>query len=196
MAIILAGVTMNVLLAFVFFVYVFLTHGAARWPGVIDHVEPGSPAWVEGMRSGDVIYWYGNKGPRPYFNDILPVTMNSRKDEPIRVAFGPPGLPEEKWHWDNIVARRDKDDTRPIIGIIPPYELKLWPEKMRKSHEIPASYDSAAAKATPPFQFDDVMCGTTDPEHPDDPDLALALPLDPRCIPEHPSHFDYLEFER
>jgi len=196
MAIISAGVTMNVLLAFVFFVFVFLTHGARRSPGVIDRVEPGSPAWAEGMRSGDVIYWFGNKGPRPYFDDIRPVTMNSGKNEPIQVAFGSPGVPEEKWHWDKIVARRDKEDTRPVIGIVPPYELKLWPEKMAKVHEIPAYYNSAAARATPPFQFDDVICGTTDPQHPDETDRVAPLPLDSRCIPEDPTHFDYFEFQR
>jgi regulator of sigma E protease len=196
MAIISAGVTMNLLLAFVFFVYVFLTHGAKRAPGVIGRVEPGSPAWVEGMRPGDVIYRFGNKGPRPYFNDILPVTMNSQKDEPIKVVFGPPGLAEENWQWDSIVARRDKDDTRPVIGIVYPYELKLWPRKARRNHEIPAYYDSAAAKATPAFQFDDVICGTTDPKHPDDTDRISPLPLDPRCIPEDPAHFDYFEFQR
>jgi regulator of sigma E protease len=196
MAIISAGVTMNLLLAFIFFVYVFLTHGASRSPGVIDHVEASSPAWVEGMRPGEVIYWFGNKGPRPYFEEILPVTMNSRKDEPIRVAFGPPGLPEEKWQWDNVVARRDKDDTRPIIGIVRPYELKLWPRKMRKFHEIPAYYHSAAAKATPAFQFDDVISGTTDPNHPDDLDRVEPLPLDPRCIPEDSSRFDFFEFRK
>lgn len=196
MAIISAGVTMNVLLAFVLFVYVFLTHGAARLPGVVDRVEPGSPAWVEGMRSGDVIYWYGNKGPRPYFNDIVPVTVNSKKDEAISVAFGAPGLPEEKWHRDSIVARRDKDDNRPVIGIVPPFELKLWPGKMRKSHELPAYYQSAAAKAIPAIHFDDVIVGTTHPQHPEDPNRILPLPPDPRRIPEDPTHPDYFEFRR
>jgi regulator of sigma E protease len=198
MAIISAGVTMNVLLAFAMFVYVFLTHGAARMPGVIDRVEPGSPAWVEGMRPGDVIYWFGNKGPRPYFDECRPLIMNSKKDEPIKVVFGPPGLPEEKWKWDTIVARREKDDPLPVIGIGLPtsYETKLWPAKLKKSHEIPAYYNSAASKATPAFHFDDVIVATTDPKQPDDPDRMLPLPLDPRCIPENPTHFDYFELRQ
>jgi regulator of sigma E protease len=196
MAIISAGVTMNVLLAFVFFVYVFLSHGAARLTGVIDHVEPGSPAWVEGMRSGDVIYWYGNKGPRPYFEDILPVTMNSKKDEPIKVAFGPPGLSEEKWHWDTIVARREKEDSRPVIGIVPAGESKLLSRKMgkvRRGSDLPFYLHSAAARATPAFEFDDVIVGTSDPRN---LDRVILLPLDPRCVPEDPDHYDYFEFRR
>jgi len=148
------------------------------------------------MRPGDVIYWYGDKGPRPYFNYIVPITTNSKKDEAIRLAFGPPGLPEEKWHWDGIVPRREKDDTRPVIGISPPNELKLWPGKMRTSHELPAYYHSAAAKASPPIHFDDVIVGTTDPQHPKDLDRVAALPPDPRCIPEDLTHFDYFEFRR
>jgi regulator of sigma E protease len=196
MAIISAGVTMNILLAFTFFVYVFLTHGAPRSPGVVGHVEPGSPAWVAGIQPGDVIYWYGSKGPRPYFDDILPVTINSKKDEPIKLVVGLPGLPEDKWHWDSIVARRDKEDTRPIIGIRPPSQLKLWPQKMQKTHEIPAYYHSAAAHATPPFQFDDLIVGTSNPQHPDDPDQILPLPLDPRSRPGDRPQFDYFEFRR
>lgn len=195
-AIISAGVTMNVALAFVFFVYVFLSHGAQRSPGIIGHVEAGSPAWVEGMRPGDVIYWFGNKGPRPYFDEIRPITMRSQKDEAIKVVFGPPGLPEEKWAPETIVARKDKDDTRPIIGIGPLYELKLWPNKMRRYHELPVIYHSSAAIAVPAFQFDDVIVGTTDPQHPDDLDQIEPLRGDPRFRHEDPPHLDYFEFRR
>jgi regulator of sigma E protease len=196
MAIISAGVTMNVLLAFGFFVYVFLTHGAPRSPGVIGRVEPGSPAWVAGLQPGEVIYFYGGKGPRPYFNDILPVTINSKKDEPISMAIGPPGLPEDRWQWDSIVARRNKEDTRPIIGIRPPDQLQLWPRKMQKTRELPAYYHSAAANASPPFQFDDVIIGTTDPKHPEDLDRVEPLPVDPRTRSNDPSQLDYFEFRR
>jgi regulator of sigma E protease len=196
MAIISAGVTMNVLLALVFFVYVFLTHGATRLPGVIDRVEPGSPAWVEGMRPGDVIYWFGNKGPLPYFNDVRPIIVNSRKDEAIPVVFGPPNLPTQQWQWQKIVARRDKDDTRPVIGIFPPSSLKLLPPKVRASHELPVSYNSAAAQATPSFEFGDAIIGTTDPQHPEDLDRILPLTEDPRYLPPNPDHLDYFEFRR
>src|SRR5262249_805344 len=127
MAIISAGVTMNLLLAFACFVFVFLTHGVERAPGVVDRVEPASPAWIKGMRSGDVIYILGNKGPRPYFDDIRPAIVNSAKGEGLKVVFGPPNLPEKDWVPTTIVARRSEEDSRPMIGIAPPYELKLWP---------------------------------------------------------------------
>src|SRR5262249_51638885 len=83
--------------------------------------------------------------------------------------------------------------SRPVIGIVPAYELKLWPAKARKSHELPAYYHSAAAKATPAFEFDDVIIGTSDPL---DIERIIPLPLDPRYVPEDPNHLDYFEFRR
>ena len=94
------------------------------------------------------------------------------------------------------MARRDKDDTRPVIGIGPLFELKLWPIKMRTRHELPVIYHTAAAKAVPPFQFDDVIVGTTDPHRPDDLDRIEPLPLDPRFRRDDPPHSDYFEFRR
>jgi regulator of sigma E protease len=196
MAIISAGVAMNLLLAFVCFVFVFRTHGAERAPGVVEHVEPGSPAWIKAMRSGDVIYWLGNKGPRPYFNEIQPVVMNSEKGQELKVVFGPPHLPESEWAPTTIVARRNENDSRPVIGIAPPYELKLWPTMARKAHELPVLYQHAAARAKPPFEFGDSIIGTTDPNHPEDLERIVPLPPDPRCNPEDPNHLDYFEFER
>src|SRR5207245_536716 len=122
MAIISAGVTMNLLLAFACFVFVFRTHGAERAPGVVERIDPGSPAWAKGMRSGDVIYVFANKGPRPYFNnEIQPVVRNSGTGQELKVVFGPPHLPESQWVATTIVARRNENESRAMIGISPPY---------------------------------------------------------------------------
>jgi regulator of sigma E protease len=196
MAIISAGVAMNLLLAFGCFVFVFRTHGAERPPGEVERVDPGSPAWTIGMRSGDVIYMLGNKGPRPYFNEIQPTIINSEKGEELKVVFGPPNLPEKDWLPTPVVARRSEDDTYPMIGISPPHELKLWPASARKIHELPVLYSSAAAKANPSFEFGDSIMGTTDPDYPNDLDRIIPLKPDPRCIPEDPNHLDYFEFQR
>src|SRR6266511_1084416 len=45
MAIISAGVIMNVLFGIVCFVFVFRTHGVERTTAVVGVVDPGSPAW-------------------------------------------------------------------------------------------------------------------------------------------------------
>jgi regulator of sigma E protease len=192
MAIISAGVTMNLLLAFACFVFVFRTHGAQRAPGVVGQVQPGSPAWQKGMRSGDVIYWVGNQGPRPYFDDILPTIVNSNEGEEIKLVYGPPGSPEKDWTYTSIVARKDEDDSYPVIGIRSAMDLHLVPPKFHKIHELPVLFDSAAAKAEPPFQFGDSIIATSDP---DDPGRVKPLPPDPRAS-EDPNHLDYFEFQR
>src|SRR5262249_40692311 len=55
MAIISAGVTMNVLLAFLCFVFVFRTHGDEQTPGVINLIDAGSRAWEKGVKTRDII---------------------------------------------------------------------------------------------------------------------------------------------
>jgi regulator of sigma E protease len=190
MAIISAGVTMNVVLALVCFVFVYRTHGAERLPGVVWRIDPGSPAWKLGVRSGDVIKWIGNRGPYPYFDDLRPVVMNSRENEKINFVWGPPNAPDNKLHDTQIEPRRSEGDSRPVIGIAPPQEkLVLISSEVQKEREIPCLYASAAARSQPPFQFDDAIIGTTDPT---DPARVSPLPPDPRS----PNQPDYFVFEQ
>jgi regulator of sigma E protease len=191
MAIISAGVTMNVLLALAFFVYVFETKGLERAPGVVDRVEPGSPAWKLGVHTGDIIRWIGGKGPDPFFDTVRPVVMHSRKNEKLEFVWGPPDATGTELHHAEIEPRHTAADNRPMIGIAPPARLTLVPAKAgkRMHHEAPYLFTSAAAAATPPFEFGDTIIGTTDPSH---PGKILALPPDPR----HTAQPDYFEFER
>src|SRR5262249_4073871 len=48
----------------------------------------------------------------------------------------------------------------------------------------------------PPFNFDDAIVGTTDPNHPNEADRVEALPPDPRFRHDDPTHLDYFEFRR
>jgi regulator of sigma E protease len=54
MAIISAGVVMNVIFGFLFFLLVF-NLGVSYTPAVVGYVEPGGPAWVAGLERGDRI---------------------------------------------------------------------------------------------------------------------------------------------
>src|SRR5438270_2162873 len=76
-----------------------------------------------------------------------------------------------------------------MIGSGPPQELRLPAPRDRKSHELPVQYNSAAARAEPPFEFGDQIVGTTDPDH---PGRVTELPEDPR----HPGWPDYFQFKR
>jgi regulator of sigma E protease len=189
MAIISAGVTMNVILAFACFVFVYRTHGAERAPGVVDRVEPGSPAWKLGVRTGDVIHGIGSKGPNPYFDDLRPVVMNSKEGEKLNFVWSQPDQPEKDWQHAQIEPRRMAEDSRPVIGIAPPPEPTLPPAQARKRHEFPYFYTSAAAAAEPRFEFGDTIIATSDPL---DPKKLLPLPSDPRGS----GHADYFEYLR
>ena len=56
---------------------------------------------------------------------------------------------------------------------------------------MPVRYTSAAAKAEPPFQWDDEIIATTDPSQ---GDAVTALRLDPRDKENPPP--DYFEYRR
>jgi regulator of sigma E protease len=185
MAIISAGVTMNLILAFICFVFVFRTHGDEQAPGVVGRVEPGSPAWKKGVRAGYVIEWIGSKGPNPSFDALMPEVMNSREGKPLKFVAGPPD--NERLIDTEIYPQKDENAGRPMIGVAPPGQLQLLPANRAKG-QGPVAYQSAAAAAEPPLAFDDDIIATTDPDH---PDQVKALPPDPRM----PQQLDYFEFE-
>jgi regulator of sigma E protease len=191
MAIISAGVTMNLILALVCFVFVFQTHGDEQTPSVIGMLDSGSPAWSTGARSGDAIFYIGDQGPDPSFLDELtPTVMNSRKGEALRFVYGPPGSSEAGWTKTTVTPRKEENDPRPTIGVKPALQLRLIGAKQRKKPGKPVLLTSAAAQAEPAFQFDDtVVASSYDPAHPDE---IKELPPDPR----NPERKDYFEFER
>jgi regulator of sigma E protease len=190
MAIISAGVIMNLILALFLFVYVFLTHGDEQIPSVVNVIDAGSPAWEKGVRTGDVIYWIDNKGPNPSFNDhLMPAVINTTEGEAIRFAFGPPGATETQIKDTQIIPRRAENTLKPEIGISAPPQLKLAGKEVKGQHSLPVMFNSAASRAQPTFEFADEIVGSTDPEH---PESVIALPLDPR----NAEHHDYFEFRR
>ncbi len=190
MAIISAGVTMNIVLALCCFIFVFRTHGDEQKPSVVNLVDAGSPAWKKGMRTGDVVYWVENKGPIPSFEDQLtPTVMNSTEGEAIRFVFGPPNATEKDLVDTRIVPKREDNDLKPAIGIGPPRQLRLVSLETKKGHSLPVAFYSAAARAEPPFEFDDEIVGMTDPENPTQVTVLREDPL-------NPEHRDYFEFQR
>ena len=190
MAIISAGVTMNVLLGFLCFIFVYMTHGAERAPAEVGVVDIGAPVWRHGMRSGAVIDRIGSTGPpdTPFFDDLKYEVSLSSHGAKLPLAYH---LPDGKGAIETeIEPRRDKEDLSPLIGLAPPEEPKLMPKALRKTMHLPVLHDSAAARAMPAFEFGDAIVGTTDPEH---PDQIKPLPIDPRD-PDG-KQLDVFEFE-
>jgi regulator of sigma E protease len=186
MAIISAGVIMNVVFGFLCFILVYPTHGVERPPGVIDLVDSGSPAWHNGARSGAVIDQIGDV-KNPYFDDLKFSVMLSSAGEYLPFVFHQPGQPPTS---TKILPRLEEDDLHPMIGLSFPMELKLIP-KPRKVYLAPVLHDGAAAQAKPAFEFGDEIVGTTDPEN---PAQVKPLPPDPRNPDSGLS--DYFEFQR
>jgi regulator of sigma E protease len=173
MAIISAGVIMNVILAAVCFVVAYM-HGIERLPGVIGTVQSGSPAFEGGVHSGSQIVRIGSV-ERPFFDDLRYEVVLSAENEKLPFEVARPG---EEVRRLQIVPDRDTSDkrnTRPMIGVGHPLSLILIRNLDRRP--APVLISSAAAKATPPFAFEDEIVATTDP---DDPKSITELPLDPR----------------
>ncbi len=192
MAIISAGVTMNIIFGFACFVYVYMTHGETRIPAVIDVVEVGSVAWQNGVQSGDVVRQIGSK-TNPYFDDFMFQVMNSVKGEKLDLVLGPPNVPDSDIRRLKIEPQRREGDVKPVVGVNSPPELKLYPEALKKYRGYAVRKESAAAEANPPFEFGDEIIATTDPAEPDNLEKVLRIPSDPRT-PDDPNHLDYFEF--
>ena len=191
MAIISAGVIMNVILGFACFVFVFMTRGAEQIPGVIDLVDAGAPAWKKGIETGDVIHQIGTERNNPSFNRIMSVVMRSQDGEKIPVVFSPPETPPTEWKHIEVAPRRTEDDERPVLGFSRPRKLQFLPAKFLRPRDVPVFFNSAAAAAKPSFEPGDEIIGTTDPDH---ADRVAELRLDPRD-PER-KQYDYFEFSR
>ena len=187
MAIISAGVTMNIILGFLCFIFVFMTHGDERSPAVVGMVAAGGPAWQKGLPSGAVIEQIGDIKD-PYFEDLLYEVMLSPKGENLTLVYEVPSDPGKPVNI-TIEPRREKDELRPIIGITTAWSLNL-PDKQRRQLPV-VRPGSAAAEANPPFELGDTIVATTDP---DNPDKILALPRDPRD--PQGKQGDYFEFRR
>jgi len=110
MAIISAGVTMNVLTAFLFFIIVFLA-GLPTLPTDIGKARPGMPAWEAGILAGDQVDRIDNHPIVTYY------------ELQMSVAFSVGPLKLNGRHLDGkefeITANPDTTQSHPQIGVIP-----------------------------------------------------------------------------
>jgi regulator of sigma E protease len=172
MAIISAGVVMNVLFGLVVFIIAFKI-GAHQTAPVVGILEAGGPAWQEGVRPGDRILKVGNVS-HPHFEDLRVAVMLSDPGERIPFVFEAPGQDPRTVE---IEPRKTKGESRPIIGINPPPVLNL-PEKADAPPAWgPVVRDSAAAAARAlDLKPGDQLLAATDARQPN-PVEGPALPV-------------------
>jgi len=189
MAIISAGVVMNVILAVICFIVVFQGPGKDRRAAVIDSIEAGSPASTKGLRTGAVITQVGDYKD-PYFENLMTTVMGTVHGQQVPMVFKRPQDADPTSI--EIEPRLTSKNTRPVIGILPAQSLSLEQSRLASpTFKHPVTRMGAAAKAEPPFEFDDRIIATTDP---DNPKQIKDLPLDPRK--KNSEQRDYFEFAR
>lgn len=136
MAIISAGVTMNIITGLMFFMLAF-RGGIETSEPQVGYVRPGMSAWLNGLREGDVITAM-NGQPVNEFTDILRQTALSRGD--IRIV----GRHANGETFDKTFSP-DRNQFRRMIGISPQFSLRV--PQVRDPQQSIAVKESPAAAA-------------------------------------------------
>ncbi len=148
MAIISAGVTMNVITAVIFYAFAF-TIGIESTPAIIGQVRPGLPAWEAGIQRGDLITHLDGR------------EISSFEDLALHVALSGNTITLEGKHADGTAFKTevtpDATGTRPQIGIGPSQSLVVSAKPKEKPDAKPVAPGTAASAAEPAIEFEDVV---------------------------------------
>ncbi len=188
MAIISAGVIMNIITGCIFFVWVYMAHGERRLLGYVRSVDPGSPAWEAGVPSDARILKIDNIDD-PYFDDFQRKVMLSSRGQSILFVYSPAEPRGEKVSLE-LTPRREKHNSAPMIGITSSLDLRLL-EKRRRPLPGPAVPGTVAARAEPAFEFGDEIVGMSDPR---DPKVVTPLPAEGDKVAN--AHVRFREYRR
>ncbi len=147
MAIISAGVTMNIVTGLAFFAIAFRL-GVDVSPAIVGFAQVGRPAWQAGVEQGDRITAINDR-PVDSFGDIM---------RGVALSTGPVAIdavhPNGDTYEVSIVP--DTSGTRRMIGVGPTLGLTLFdpPPEMDLSPVVPGT---PAAEAVPPFEAGDTI---------------------------------------
>jgi regulator of sigma E protease len=135
MAIISAGVIMNLLLGLACFVYAY-GHGMEVLPARIGGVLAGSPAYEQGMRAGDEVVAIDGRRDIKFETLMLKVRL-SAPGQVLRFDVKRPG--QERPIALDIEPRRNKGSNFPAIGVLPGESLVLAKPPYLKPAGVEAS---------------------------------------------------------
>ena len=187
MAIISAGVVMNLILGCICFMVAY-THGVEETPAIVGSVGVGSAAWEEDLRAGDHIVQIDNI-KKPTFDDIRPEVMSKDRGGAIPFYTQRPGQIVSREV--SLVPRRNREDLYPLVGINPIEQLML--QKARRPGVPAVRRGSPAAKTRSADGAelkggDRIVASSHDPENPAD---VKPIPVD-----AGENKLDTLEFTR
>jgi len=142
MAIISAGVIMNVIFAFIFAVIAFGV-GVPYIPCIVSQTSVGSPAWEAGISSGDEVVRV-NDVENPTFTNLRGgVTLGDLENG---IPFGIRRA--ETGELENLILKPKQGPGLAKVGIFPPSSLRLL-------EGMPVEEDSPAANAPQKFEAGD-----------------------------------------
>jgi regulator of sigma E protease len=171
MLIISAGVIMNVILGLLCFAAAYM-HGVQETPAAVGWVETGSAAWRSGLRTGDEIVQIGSRR-NPFFNDIRPIVMSTRKDEqvPVTVRRG------DQTFTVQAQPLREEGVPFPQLGIAPPFRLTLATAPKNKKFQPFYPGTPAADAKGGAFEPGDRVVGMSDPDRPKPDGMFEVTPV-------------------
>lgn len=141
MGIISAGVIMNVI--FGFFCFTIAYHiGVKYQPAVVGIVVPGMPAWVSGVRPGDVITSVNGYATDDFVNLLMEVALANPKRDVVRLDVKRDGKP---LHFE---IQPLQEEMKPVIGVSAALSLELYDQPTHK-------YSPAERATEPGFQAGD-----------------------------------------
>ncbi len=152
MAIISAGVIMNVIFAFLMAVVAFFV-GVPETPCVVGNVVPGGGAWQVGLRSGDEVLKIAGKEMKTFRDLQTAVTLGDiDRQKGISLLVRRPGKPPF-----SVDVKPDRSLGAFFIGVTGPMETRLAAD--RPTWLIPKVYPfnpgSEAGQAKPQFECGD-----------------------------------------
>ncbi len=144
MAIISAGVIMNVVFAFILATIAF-GMGVFEVDSEIGLVAPGGAAYRADLRTGDRLIEIAGK-PITQFMEIKEATVFGHLDEGMSIVVQRPGVPEPI----RVVVEPDREGRMPQIGIGLPDTTTIY-------DEIPVMFGTPADRASEEFMGGDVV---------------------------------------
>ncbi len=149
MAIISAGVIMNVFFAFIVATAAYGI-GVYKFDSEIGLLAPGGAAWRADLRSGDRVVAVAGQ-PIDQFDRLREATLFGKLDDGLPIVVRRPGVdtPIE------VVTHPDRDLGAPTIGIVNTFTTKLADDQV--NHRPPTDFGTPASRATPSFEPGDVV---------------------------------------